>query len=472
MTSADIEFQNQGRISRCLKIAMPAIFDYFNELNNFGGRNPNYEKQQKVSVKEALYTNYGRINQLLAKGGQCLNYGVIDFCFMNQGTIENYGSINCLYIKQVQSCKNYGSIETIFVDNEILHASIMDSVQSTNLRAIASQYYNSKASSTPRMILLRRANLTDQPSMQPTMPRDAAVRLTSQPHPLKNLEPISATTNVNTPIASSTVQPVNSLHVAPSSITFRSIRPRLVIHPATQLSTSQPLRLMNLQPMPSTANINTPAASSIVQPSAIDPSKRVVSVVAPTPTSVVKFFSNQIALETNESFSTQDNRSSESNAIEGLENMPNSSDPLIPIQAQENTQESLINSSESVALVDDESDDDVEEIPGNVEIVDLCTETSTSTAKARSSRSAKGSSKARKGKRAVPYTVTPTKSTYETRCPICLKVVKNHEPVSTPCGHIYCQECLTESLRTRQKKNCPMCKKKLPARNMFHRIYF
>uniref|UniRef100_T1GE25 RING-type domain-containing protein n=1 Tax=Megaselia scalaris TaxID=36166 RepID=T1GE25_MEGSC len=52
-------------------------------------------------------------------------------------------------------------------------------------------------------------------------------------------------------------------------------------------------------------------------------------------------------------------------------------------------------------------------------------------------------------------------------CPVCLKscVV----PVSTLCGHIFCETCILKSLRIARK--CPVCKRNMKG-NAFHRIYF
>jgi hypothetical protein len=58
-----------------------------------------------------------------------------------------------------------------------------------------------------------------------------------------------------------------------------------------------------------------------------------------------------------------------------------------------------------------------------------------------------------------------------TCCPICLGDVKDKEPVSTLCGHIFCKVCIVEAMRTQSEKNCPMCMKKLPKKRPFHRIF-
>lgn len=53
-------------------------------------------------------------------------------------------------------------------------------------------------------------------------------------------------------------------------------------------------------------------------------------------------------------------------------------------------------------------------------------------------------------------------------CAICLDSVRDSQPVSTICGHLFCKPCLQASFRV--KKECPLCKKKL-TRNSFHDIY-
>jgi len=50
-------------------------------------------------------------------------------------------------------------------------------------------------------------------------------------------------------------------------------------------------------------------------------------------------------------------------------------------------------------------------------------------------------------------------------CPVCLEPLK--DPVTTQCGHIFCEECLIYFL---QPFNiCPMCKKKVTD---FFRLFF
>lgn len=57
-------------------------------------------------------------------------------------------------------------------------------------------------------------------------------------------------------------------------------------------------------------------------------------------------------------------------------------------------------------------------------------------------------------------------------CRICFEPVKNREPVSTHCGHIYCKKCLEKSWRRRRAPpKCPTCKKTLPENNLYHRIF-
>lgn len=47
-------------------------------------------------------------------------------------------------------------------------------------------------------------------------------------------------------------------------------------------------------------------------------------------------------------------------------------------------------------------------------------------------------------------------------CPICLESVVGRNPVSTNCGHIFCNGCLQTSMRV--VKKCPMCRKNLTGR--------
>lgn len=78
----------------------------------------------------------------------------------------------------------------------------------------------------------------------------------------------------------------------------------------------------------------------------------------------------------------------------------------------------------------------------------------------------------------LPYEVSPRASCSQSRrsqiespitCPICLENVRNHSPVSTTCGHIFCKECLRQALQS--VKKCPMCKKSLTRTSQYHDIY-
>jgi len=51
----------------------------------------------------------------------------------------------------------------------------------------------------------------------------------------------------------------------------------------------------------------------------------------------------------------------------------------------------------------------------------------------------------------------------DTNCIICFDDIT--EPVLTPCGHIYCKECITTCLK--YKSECPMCKKKLNGSELY-----
>ncbi|XP_022211081.2 E3 ubiquitin-protein ligase RNF4-like isoform X2 [Drosophila obscura] len=54
------------------------------------------------------------------------------------------------------------------------------------------------------------------------------------------------------------------------------------------------------------------------------------------------------------------------------------------------------------------------------------------------------------------------------KCPVCLESVRQREPYSTKCGHVFCRECIQTAIRTTRK--CPMCNKKLNLRQT-SRIY-
>lgn len=52
-------------------------------------------------------------------------------------------------------------------------------------------------------------------------------------------------------------------------------------------------------------------------------------------------------------------------------------------------------------------------------------------------------------------------------CHICLEAMTH--PVATPCGHIFCFECITQSITV--KKSCPDCRHKLTKASKLIRLY-
>lgn len=55
-----------------------------------------------------------------------------------------------------------------------------------------------------------------------------------------------------------------------------------------------------------------------------------------------------------------------------------------------------------------------------------------------------------------------------TKCPICLDMFSMDEILSTICGHLFCEPCIKNTIKTRKK--CPMCNRPLKL-NQIHRIY-
>lgn len=55
-------------------------------------------------------------------------------------------------------------------------------------------------------------------------------------------------------------------------------------------------------------------------------------------------------------------------------------------------------------------------------------------------------------------------------CPICFEQLGNTRAISTSCGHVFCDECIKQSLR--MAKKCPLCNKKLSKANQMHPVYF
>jgi hypothetical protein len=51
------------------------------------------------------------------------------------------------------------------------------------------------------------------------------------------------------------------------------------------------------------------------------------------------------------------------------------------------------------------------------------------------------------------------KSEVDNECPICLKALEN--PYSTPCGHVFCHDCLESWFGDTTQKTCPMDRQRL-----------
>lgn len=55
-----------------------------------------------------------------------------------------------------------------------------------------------------------------------------------------------------------------------------------------------------------------------------------------------------------------------------------------------------------------------------------------------------------------------------TKCPICLDMFTLDQILSTMCGHLYCEPCIQNVIKTRKK--CPMCNRGLK-QNQVHRLF-
>lgn len=55
-----------------------------------------------------------------------------------------------------------------------------------------------------------------------------------------------------------------------------------------------------------------------------------------------------------------------------------------------------------------------------------------------------------------------------TKCPICLEIFGLDEILSTFCGHLFCDPCIKNVIKTRKK--CPMCNRNLK-QSQVHRIF-
>lgn len=54
-------------------------------------------------------------------------------------------------------------------------------------------------------------------------------------------------------------------------------------------------------------------------------------------------------------------------------------------------------------------------------------------------------------------------------CAVCLEPPNENKPMSTICGHIFCEPCIKMAIA--QSKKCPLCKKNLSLKSI-HPIYF
>lgn len=54
-------------------------------------------------------------------------------------------------------------------------------------------------------------------------------------------------------------------------------------------------------------------------------------------------------------------------------------------------------------------------------------------------------------------------------CPICMENLHILRPYSTTCGHMFCESCIRQTVRT--SKKCPMCNTKLSAKQI-HPVFF
>lgn len=114
----------------------------------------------------------------------------------------------------------------------------------------------------------------------------------------------------------------------------------------------------------------------------------------------------------------------------------------------------------------------VKEPPRITGVVDLCDEDEDESAKKRKLTPMRAPALSAQAALAAQLPTSPvasTSSSFIVKCPVCLDSVPKEEVHSTICGHLYCEPCIRNTIKTRKK--CPMCNRSLNAKQI-HRIYF
>lgn len=171
---------------------------------------------------------------------------------------------------------------------------------------------------------------------------------------------------------------------------------------------------------------------------------------------------------------TSANESGSSSAIDGMESNSNIIESIDILHAQSLIIDSIvvIDDPGSVRPIARDEDEDVIFVTElrqkqpfrTIATIDLCDTPDTSF-----TQPAKASSPARAAADANNDNMkSPPARPGSTKCPICLDSFGFDEIMSTMCGHLFCEPCIRNTIKTRKK--CPMCNRSLKM-SQIHRIF-
>lgn len=145
----------------------------------------------------------------------------------------------------------------------------------------------------------------------------------------------------------------------------------------------------------------------------------------------------------------------------------------------------ILNVSDSIVVIDDprtvrpivrDEDEDVifvtesrrEQRFRTIATIDLCDTPDTSFTQSNKQSDQAGAAATASTAAAPNNLNSPPPKPGTAKCPICLDSFGFDEIMSTMCGHLFCEPCIRNTIKTRKK--CPMCNRSLKM-NQIHRIF-